>query len=263
MIIENIKLYRIIRGGHWERWVTNTGALNIKWIRTEHKAAIDGGFLRINCETHEGKKRNKVLIAVAFVLIVLISVVAFSQEYPDFIYSDDMSVVPGSHEVEGYIDQYWDMNPWSMGNPEGTFYTFGTICFADDFAEIDWNGFAGRICEIQDNNDPWGVPDQAYLICSCSQLHTITYPSFRIQWNEEAYSYINVFDGINGTHFTALACNLDIGECYLYQGVFKISNDEYIVDENYTFEAWKISSREHCLPERRIIENRKGLNRIK
>jgi len=111
--------------------------------------------------------RRQIIILVAVILMAAGTSVA---QYPEVYMGSPLPLADGDCvDVEAYLSCYLDMNPWSMPNPTGSFFLFGTLCLEGDTVVLTFEEMASRRCR----SAPWGSVDDRPICDQYSALRPL------------------------------------------------------------------------------------------
>ena len=107
--------------------------------------------------------RRQIIILIAVLLVAL----PLAAQYPGKYYEQPLPLANGQCvQVEAYLSAYLDMNPWSMPDPTGAYFLFGTLCAEGDSAVLTFEEMASRKCR----QAPWGSVDDKPI---CDQYFAV------------------------------------------------------------------------------------------
>jgi len=182
--------------------------------------------------------RRQIIILLTLLLMTL-PVVA--QDWPDSVAGDQVEYME-AFETQMHLYEFHDMNPWSMPDPTGQYFYFGTLAFGNDgsgnVAIIDLDSRAGRMCK----EPPWGMPNPS-LICYYYSQRRISFFGYVLPWNEAAQAYISYNDAYWGTSVVVLTYDADNNTATLALGAMTLVGDEYEWDLTRTIYRHLIEER--------------------
>jgi hypothetical protein len=190
---------------------------------------------------------RKTLILMMLAMAVTAGIV--SAGYPAHYYGD--RIPEGCYEVESWITDWHDMNPWGMQDPTGAFYVMGTLCSTGDVVDLMLTEVAWRRCVPE----PWGDCDDDDEICFAWYIGPWSAGKHKLAWEEGSsggFYYSGVWMGDVWTdegemvfHFDSLTFDAETGEGTLVQGVWKVDGlIFYLDDDRYTRYTWKVRERQ-------------------
>lgn len=136
----------------------------------------------------------KRMIVILSVLLVTLPVFAgdfppMDVEWPDSFIGDHVVPDCEPEAVQMYLVEFEDFYPWSVPNPVGRHFYFGTlqfcVCGGVDTAIFDIRQIAGRSC----TEAPWGSPYDPQ-ICSYYAPRDVSVTTYYLEWVEDAGSYM-------------------------------------------------------------------------
>jgi len=121
---------------------------------------------------------------IIILAIVLMAAGSLAAQYPVEYYGQPLPLADGDcAEVEAYLESYLDMNPWSMPDPTGHFFLFGTLCMEGDSAVLTFEEMASRSCR----QAPWGSVDDT-PICEYYTVRQLSRVSRHVMpWKKGIY----------------------------------------------------------------------------
>jgi hypothetical protein len=170
--------------------------------------------------------RKILTLALALLLFAVPAVaqVGLPEELRDGVWGGN---IPGPHSMQLYLERFDDNAPWGIPSITGSYWLFGDVKFCtDDTVVIDIDALANRWCEdIEDA--PWGLPEGVEgEACYQGRERQINYPGYRIPWDENTQSYIDIWEDNEGRiHFMAFVLKFPDGDpvARFYTGRFIVA----------------------------------------
>ena len=186
---------------------------------------------------------------LTFIACVILASTAFAG-YPDDYYGDPLP--DGCIEVEAWITNLHDMNPWGQIDPTGQFFLFGTLCVkpGSDVAVLDLSELARRQCY----ESPWGTPGNP-LTCHAGSPREWRAGRHVLAWDAGVYIsgvWIEDADGAPVYLFDSLTYDADAGTARWVQGAFLMSSIWLTDDDRYTRTTWTVQPRQAEVLMRRV-----------
>ena len=167
-------------------------------------------------------------IIILIVAVLAVSLTASAGYPPDYI--GDPVVPNGCRNVESWLVDYHDMNPWSSPDPTGAFFLMGTRCVEDGVVVLDFTDFAWRWC----SEAPWGTIDDD-PICVAWWVGDWRSGRHVLAWDNGVYISGIWGETLGGDlvfHFDALTWNADDAAGRFVQGVFWLDATIFLRDDD-------------------------------
>ncbi len=166
-----------------------------------------------------------------FVLLLASSTVFAQGYYPDGYAGDP--VPDGCYQVESWLTEYHDMNPWSMPDPTGRHFVYGEACVEQGVLVLHFTDFAWRFC----TPSFWGSPD-GDEVCYSVPIGEWRNGRHVLAWDEARYiTGVWVDDKY---FYAALMFDASTGEAVFIEGVFGLDGFFFVEDDDYTRATWKV-----------------------
>ena len=199
--------------------------------------------MRLGDTTRGDKMRRQIIILLVALFVVCGT--AFGG-YPADYYGDWIS--DGCVEVEAWISDYHDRNPWGMRDPTGTFFLFGEMCATGGVVNLNLTEFASRHCR----EAPWGTRDNE-PICYAWYLRDWAYGKFKLAFEENAngtFYFSGVWletdrDDFPVFYFDALTWDSAEMTGRFVQGVWHLVATIFLKDDDrFTRSTWTVRERQ-------------------
>jgi hypothetical protein len=186
---------------------------------------------------------------LTFAAILILASTAFAG-YPADYHGDQLP--DGCIEVEAWITEFHDMNPWGSPDPTGMHFLFGTLCVepGSDVAVLDLTQFAYRYCR----EAPWGAPGDQ-LVCHARYLGEWRWSRHVLARDNGVYIsgiWSEDNDGQAIYHFDALTYDAETNTARWVQGTFSLSSMWFEDDDRYTRTTWTVQPRQAEALMRRV-----------
>ncbi len=186
---------------------------------------------------------------LTFIACVILASTAYAGYPADYI-GDPLP--DGCVEVEAWITDWHDRNPWGQVDPTGRHFFFGTLCVepGSDVAVLDLTEFAARYCR----EPAWGTPGNP-LICRAGQVREWPAGRHVLAFDNGVYIsgvWIEDADGAPVYHFDALTYDTESGTARWVQGAWWLDVMWFIDDDRYTRTTWTVQPRQVEVMMRRV-----------
>ena len=186
-----------------------------------------------------------------FILIacVLLASTAYAGYPADYI-GDPLP--DGCIEVEAWITEWHDRNPWGQVDPTGQYFLFGTLCVkpGSEVAVLELSELAWRHCR----EAPWGTPGNP-PVCQARYAGEWRAGRHVLAWDNGVYVsgiWIEDADGAPVYHFSALTYDAETNTARWVQGAWWLDVMWYVDDDRYTRTTWTVQPRQAEYVMRRV-----------
>ena len=139
-----------------------------------------------------GEIKNCAMRRHITIWIALLAVAATAAaQYPGELYG--VPAQEGCMDVQAYVTQFIDHEPWSVPDPTGHIFWLGELCAEPGTVSLDFDTMAWRICR----GLPWGSPAGGEE-CFAWFANTLDHDSHLMAWNGDETSgfyMASVYDG--------------------------------------------------------------------
>lgn len=181
---------------------------------------------------------KRLLSAIISVLLCAAPVLA---GYPEGYAGDRLP--DGCHEVEAWIVDWHDMNPWGQYSPVGTNFWFGELCVDGDVAILEFESIGTRVCK----QSPWGGFGNPE-VCSSTWIGDSNQWPYVLVYDQGLYESSVAIQDENGDPvllFEALTYTEEQLEALFVTGAWKIVGTIFLEDDDrYTRTKWRIRQRQ-------------------
>ena len=180
--------------------------------------------------------RRQIIILVALFMFAATGFAGYPADYLGDPLAD------GCADVEAWITDWHDMNPWGQRDPTGTYFLMGTLCVDGGVAVLDFTDLAWRWC----HEAPWGTPGDP-PVCEAWWVGEWRTGRHVLAWDGGVYISGIWFEDDDGGpiyYFDALTYDATEKVARFVEGVFSLSSMWFEDDDRYTRTTFVVRGRE-------------------
>ncbi len=186
--------------------------------------------------------RRQIIILLLAVLLVAGGVFA---GYPEGYYGDPLP--DGCFDVETWITEWYDQEPWGQPDPTGRYFLMGELCVTGGVVDLVLTDLAWRYC----HESPWGTVDND-LICAAWYVRPWRAGIHKLGWEEGAaggFYFGGIWIELEGGEpifmFDALTWDANENTGRFVQGVWFIEATIFMFDDDRsTRTTWTVRPRQ-------------------